>query len=433
MRMGKVKCFLIIILYVITSNSKAQQPANLSNIDKITYSQYMKKDWDNLIKTGEKAIKNGVEFYYLDYRIGIAWYAKHNFTKAIKYLKKVYKSSPNDVFVKTYLYYAYLQTNRFDDARLLSYTFDDKDKETLHIPLKNPFIKFTQASYTTSRIGNYSYYSQNTNDNIEQLVIKNNTVFNFLWGHYIGNRTTLSFSYTKVNQDLEIRPIENNSLLQHLSQPEFYTSLKYHIAYGYSIFAGIHFLKTTISTPVQKENRNSSNIIFRDNATSYSAGITKDFPFFTSTLEASMSNLNLKKQLQPTLTLQFYPLGNNKFYLATKGIYIQEKDANHTNEYYAIKQGLTFRIKHYSFINPSITIGSFKNYTDYNAYIVNNNPDKTKINFENTINIGLKKGKINLFFYYQYNIKENTFEINNIEKRKTYTEQNFLFGINWIF
>ena len=74
-----------------------------------------------------------------------------------------------------------------------------------------------------------------------------------------------------------------------------------------------------------------------------------------------------------------------------------------------------------------------KNYTSYNAFIANNDVDLTKQKYEALLNLGLNKGKFNIILKYQYNIKENEFEVNKSLQYKEFINNSVTVGIKLYF
>ncbi len=61
-------------------------------LTKITYQYYLEQKWDSIIIIGKQAIKSDIDFYYLRYRMGRAYFQTENYALAIlnfeKFLRK---------------------------------------------------------------------------------------------------------------------------------------------------------------------------------------------------------------------------------------------------------------------------------------------------------------------------------------------------------
>ncbi len=432
---------IIYLLILFNFTVFAQIKMNMPSVDKETYKLFLAKDWNNLIKTGKTALNNGIDFYYLNYRMGIAYYEKSNYAKATQYFKKVYKANQNDDTVKEYLYFSYLLSGRYDDARLFGSYFSDKMKTRLGIKLTNPFISAVQLTGKIDMVEDYAY-TPKLNENLDQSIVEKQTWYSFGTEHLINNKTTLMYSFSKTNIENNVYSTDADlpeNYTENINQKQYYISLKQHFGNGFNASVGMHYLNTEFYAPTTEERvgfggQRSFNLYSYNERTFVgSVNLNKSFSIFNTSLETSFSNINNKTQIQPSLSLRIYPFGNNKFYSETKGIYISEKDGANTTNYSVLKQSFGFVIKKYSFISPSVTYGELINFTDFNGYIVNNDVDKLKFRFENYINLGFKKGTFNVFANYRYNVKEATYTVDDIDKKTEYNSQNIFLGVKMYF
>ena len=412
-------------------------------IDKETYNQYLNKDWKGLIKTEKKASKNGIDFYYLQFRTGIAYYELTKYSKAIKYFEKIYSVNPKDEKISEYLYYSYLFSGRFDDARLLAVSFNKKLKEKLQIETEYPFIHALYSATKQEINNNYEYIPQNY-ETVQQEIVLKESWYNLSLEHFACKKFTFFHGYSRLNIEHKILNSDFNSDLppvysEFINQNEYYILTKYHTAKGLNISGGFHFIHTNYFAPSPLKNpfgrKQMNSVLYNINEKSFvgSLSINKYFSIFNTNFEISVSDLNKKIQIQPSLSLRIFPFANNQFYTDTKFIYLTEKDNTVFNFYTVYRQTFGFKFLKYSLINTSITYGDMKNFTSCDAFIVNNDLDLTKLNAEAFINIGLAKGRFNIFFNYQYNLKENTFTVNHIEQNINYTNQAITTGIKWYF
>jgi len=76
-------------------------------IDSTTYALFINENWRSLIDLGKESKKEGVDFYYLKVRMGIAYFKEGKMLSAIKYLEEAYRLNTFDLVVQDYLYWAY--------------------------------------------------------------------------------------------------------------------------------------------------------------------------------------------------------------------------------------------------------------------------------------------------------------------------------------
>ncbi len=153
--MFQIKKIVILYTFLIFSiNLVAQEESSYLTVDKETYSQYLQANWKELIKTGKLSLKNEVDFYYLQVRMGIAYYELKKYRNAIPYFENARKQNTENELVNEYLYYSYLFSGRSFDARKLSGTFTDKLKTKLGIKVK-PIISALNIDLRQEEIENH--------------------------------------------------------------------------------------------------------------------------------------------------------------------------------------------------------------------------------------------------------------------------------------
>ncbi|MCF6183664.1 MAG: hypothetical protein L3J56_03385 [Bacteroidales bacterium] len=436
-----MRAVIINILFIFfVSFSFAQNTITVPAVDKKTYQQYLNKNWNELIKTGKQSLKKGIDFYYLQYRMGIAYYEKKQYAQSVKYFENIYTETPDDELIQEYLYYAYLLSGRIDDAKLLSKSFDNKLTEKLHIETEYPFIRALYIATQQDINEDYSYIPK-SNEQINQKTVTEKSWYNISLEHAIGKRITVFHGYSHLeisNNVIDTNPDLPSEYTENLTQNEYYFSLKYHLTKGLNLTGGLHVLHSVYfaPNPMQTFGRrqfSSALYYYPETSITGSLKLDKSFSVFNISAESSISNINKKLQIQPALSLRIYPFGNDKFYSETRGIYLSERSSTVFTYHPVIKQSFGFTFLKYSFFSPSVTYGDLINYTSYNAFIVNNDIDKTKFRLESYLNIGLAKGRFNIFLNYQYNIKENTFTINGSDSYKQYINQSITGGIKWYF
>jgi len=437
------KIFYIHMLLLISLSLKAQENINYPALDRETYSQYLQKDWKGLLKTGKISLKNNIKFYYLDVRMGIAFYELKKYRKAIPYLEKARKQNRSNELVTEYLYYAYLFSGRSNDARKLTKVLSSELKSKIGIGV-NPIINAINIDLRFENFDNY-YATPSSSELLEQDVRTDYSYFAFGVEHLIEENSRFFWSYSKIKTDITIFDIgDSNEQISddsELSQNQFYFSYQNQLKYGLNLVLAANILnivsKGSVLVPsggwgpggggmVNAETRYVSNQIL-----GY-AGLRKDFANFQLGIGTSLSNLDKVLQIQPGLDLSWYPLSNTNIYLATHANYRMENANSIWDNEMVIKQSLGFRLWTFYF-EPSITFGNIINYTDANAYIVYNDNDVIKDMYEVLVYGSFFKNKLNLFFKYQDYNKTNTYLLNGVDNEITYKNQTLTGGIKWNF
>lgn len=108
-----------------------QDSLNSKRVNIKTLHYYYQKEWKPLLNMGNQAIKAGIDFKYLRYRMGIAHYELGHYNAASANFSLVERASLQDTILQEYLYYSYLFGGRTADARLYTEKLDQRLKRRL--------------------------------------------------------------------------------------------------------------------------------------------------------------------------------------------------------------------------------------------------------------------------------------------------------------
>ena len=440
------KIVLIYTLLIFSISITAQKEISHTEIDKKTYSQYIQSNWKELIKTGKLSLKNEVDFYYLQVRMGIAYYELKKYRKAIPYLERSRKLSVDNELIAEYLYYSYLFSGRVFDARKLSGTFTEKLKTKLGIKV-NPIISALSFDLRREEIEDHTAESA-IDELLQQDVRTGYSYFSFGVEHLIKNNRKIFWSYSRVNingtrYDIgDLNEQIDNEL--DVTQNQFYYSYHNQLKYGLNLVLAANLVNIVSTGSILVPSGGwgggwggSGGMVSADTryATNEIVGyfaLRKDISNFQIGLNSSISNLDKNIQIQPGIDFTYYPFANTNIYLTTNASYQFENINNIWQDELVIKQAIGFRLLTLYF-EPSITYGNIINFTENNAFIINNDNDIIKDRYEFLIYGYFFKSKLNLFIKYQNYIKTNTYLLNGVSNEINYQNQTLTGGIKWTF
>ncbi len=386
-----LELFFILTIIFFSLLTNAQTNTGFKSIENKTYEFYQSQNWDSLIIVGKEALKNNIDYFYLRARLGMAYYQKQNYIKAVQNLEKALEFNSTDLFTLEYLYYSYLFLNREQNAKLLSSKFPESLKSKMNIT-KEKFLNniYFETGYTfsnnISKNGNINLFG---NDSIYGEQDLNGNIFYAHAGlsKSIGKRISLYFGFSNLNIDKEKQIQYKESVLNRDStvkfdwgyenyysndttynyksdkykqhQNEFYINSSIQFNKGFKITPAFHFINVKYSSPYANyiaqnftdtayftlfDNTyhlfDSINEIYTINTETtsinnyvISLSITKNISYFSFDLFGTYSNLNDKKQTQIGLSTAYYPLGNLNLYGVTtiKGFY-EEESRNYKNK-----------------------------------------------------------------------------------------------------
>ncbi|MBN2891457.1 MAG: hypothetical protein JXL97_06305 [Bacteroidales bacterium] len=141
------KGIIIIILFFGFFTSKSQT-LNYLSVDKQTYEKYLAQDWKGVIELGKESKKAGIDFYYLNVRMGVAYFEQGKYLLSILLLEKAIETNPDDEFVKLYLYYDYLYSGLENQSLTVYSSMKPKTKNEIKITSKK--LKDLELSISTS-------------------------------------------------------------------------------------------------------------------------------------------------------------------------------------------------------------------------------------------------------------------------------------------
>lgn len=112
-----MKKTLLLFLITISFQLQAQEQVESASIDSISYAQYMEGDWDGLIATGKLAAEAGIDFKWLQQRLGYAYFIKKQYYRSMQHYENALKYDQGDMLTHLYLYYNGIYTGDAAYAR----------------------------------------------------------------------------------------------------------------------------------------------------------------------------------------------------------------------------------------------------------------------------------------------------------------------------
>jgi tetratricopeptide (TPR) repeat protein len=222
--------YLIILLLFIALRTSAQQPINFATADSITYSCYLSGDWDKLIKTGENALTNNINFKRLQQRLGYAYFVRHDYFAAQTHYEQALIFDQSDSDTQTYLYYCGLNINDQGNANFAAEKMPLELQKKLNISLSKVIDVIDLE---------YNYKSNST------LTRSNPTYMRFGINSQLNLKTSLYQALSSYQQTIDGTAIK---------QPEYFLFLKRSISAHTSLNIGYHYINTKNGTTISNGN-----------------------------------------------------------------------------------------------------------------------------------------------------------------------------------
>ncbi|MBE9468205.1 MAG: hypothetical protein IMY72_07785 [Bacteroidetes bacterium] len=434
------KLIFSLLLVTFISTVKSQEIYNYTSVNNKSFLLYQQNNWKELIKYGNNSLKSNVDFYYLQYRMGIAYYELKNYRKSIPFFEKVVSETPNDNIALEYLYYAYVFSGRTEDARILSHSFTPNLKQKLKFYNENSFVNGIGTEYKTNLYENYKA-DLKIIDNLEQTVSNSFNYFSVNLTHLSKNKLKVfhAFSYINATNDIYSQNYSVDEFTENVNMFQYYINCNWHVAKGSNLSLGLHSVNTNIKAEdIISSNHGGKNVNLlynlKTNNLVFFGAFSKNISLFDIKLSASLSNLNSGTQIQPSLSLYYYPFANTKFYFGTQGFYQYATKDNVNTSKYIIKGNLGFVPFKSLTIEPFIFVGNgIYNFIYNDALVINNSIDKLNNIFGSTFYLSLNKGKMQIFAIFQQSSYTNTYSINGEYNDIKYINNSITGGIKWYF
>jgi hypothetical protein len=435
-----MKHYIIIILFISNITVFANDTLTFKYVDSATYSMYQKQEWKELIKLGNEAIYNNIDYFYLRMRVGIAYYETREFEPAISHFEKALEFNSANETAMEYIYYSLAFSGKSRDAGYYAKTLNQtlKDKIKPELPKKIDKL-FLEGGYNI--IPDFENIKKNIippdekNYRLEKDVTGKFIFAGFGLNHECNKKFSFlhSYSYMKADgfQQLYFADNINHDTLYN----EYNYSLKilqYYFAptfYGrennsFTLFGNIMYLTSnkydykflrTAPIPLPLPTNPPPPVYIYEmpiklktiTSLQFVAGInyTKNYKKSLFDFTATFSNINSYKQIQLTPGYGIY-LNKNKtvFSKSTFTIFFQNPEIRAI-----INQSFSFKITKKLEMDISGSYGTLRNYNENNGYTILNSNDETLYRIGTKISFPIIK-KLSCFASYSFSGKNLPFD-----------------------
>jgi len=425
----------------------AENNADFKNVDQETFKQLESKQWDSLIETAKNAIDNGIDYYYLRLRLGIAYYNKAEYKWAAAQFEKALSFNPWDEAAMEYAYYSYVFSADDAKANRMMTCFPEPMRERFKV--RSP--RFFDSVNFEYGVGTSDNETQNGKIDIdgaaniygEMTRFNDSTYYHVGFKHWLGNYVSIYHGYSalSINMTKQIRSgdIDIVSDKYTTSQTEYYFSPSVQVGRNTKITAAVHLinvsydaLKATYNTTTGSYDTTRPNTTL-NNSVSVLA-LSKDIGSATWSIFGSNSDLNKGKQTEAGLGLAWFPKGTVNLYTNSTVTSFSEKDAD-SNMVFDQMVGL--HLSGPAWLEGYVTSGNMKNFNEKNGFIVYNIGDEIKSRYGVSLLFYFTSG-LNLSLRYQHAGKEAsyvTFTSATASETHTvdYQAQTIIGGLQWKF
>jgi len=414
---------LILIAFLAASSLLSGQQLNFIQVDTLTYNQYLRGEWKELIGSGKTALDNEINYYYLQMRIAYAYFSLEKYRQAIAYYKNALDLSSSDPLAWEYLYYSFRFSGRYNDALAITDRLSNEQRQALDIDMTKKFVSFGLGhsySFSDAAMLQEAVLAGTTTeaDGVQKASISLNSPLVEL-SHRFGKKFILNHKASMMFKNelsyVVVNGFEYFSPEQPIRQFEYGADAEIRLAEGWILNPGIYFISTTI--PVYSEtsygisagrDRSAVGEVVLNNWVEQ-VYIEKQLPFFDIGLSFVHHNFNLSSTNQLGLHGTVYPLANLDLYLSIDA-YMQliSSGVAKSTEYIA-KPLLGFKVHKNLWLELSASLPEQFNFFDVRNKVAYNNLEKTASTMEAYAIIPMYRKNAKLFFGYQYRSSSSYF------------------------
>jgi hypothetical protein len=441
--MGKQSILILVLCIVVTTANAQKVSLSFKKVDSTTYALYLKQDWKSLITLGEKSRAEGIDFYYLKVRMGIAYYKGGKMLSAIKFLEEANKIDSYDVVVQEYLYWAY----KFGGLVLESRLFYTKMSKGLQdkIKLDLPFVTAIDLSILATNNLDYSKMleTDGTSESGDiRYFTENYQLFSLGMSHPLSKKVnfyqrlsvlpTASFQQENASGELVNNAYKGTETRYYANATVALGNRLYLDTYFNVLFGKYDNLNTDNGLSGRGPRgglTSSTSPTIRYTNFVFGGSLTKASYYVRNTVNISVSNLNGYNQFQGGYTLSLYPLGNTL--LVPFGA-IQYHNEN-TNSNIVYTGGLSLNTKKMS-ITGYGNIGNIRNFIANSGAIIYNQTETALSEYGLTLQFYTKNVIVKVG--YSFMEMEDNYSNQNretISKVFNFNQQNITGGVTWEF
>jgi len=339
---------IIIFLSLFCSlGIRAQTSMNYTEVNERSLALYTEGKWHDLLIYGKQAITQGQDFVALRLRTGYAAWMEENYTEAIKHYEAVLQKDAYQETAHDFIRRCRIQLNQAELGEHEQPFINKASRE-----------KFQQQSFGITQAAVESGIK------FTNIVGRENANYNRLEiGLRLGWNFHLTQSAVLYNQTISEPKLiyVNNNISIPINQKEYYAKLTANINRHWQAKAVYHYLYTPFNNFTY--NNQAAMMGIRHNG--YKLNVQAD---------ALFANLTDTSSQQYNLSLEYLPLGNNRFYsYSTASLRVRNNENN-----FNFKQVLGYRILKQAWLEAHTTIGGFQNYFENDALYLYNAIDPTK-------------------------------------------------------
>lgn len=437
-----ITCLTVVLLM----HANAQERLNYKETDIKSYDLYLQKNWTELIAFSSEARQQGIDFYYLQMRTGIAYYNLGKYRASSEWFLKAWENDHSSELLQEYLYYSLIYSGRILEARKLSSQFSEGLKKTLNIKSN----RITRMAYEGGYIFNSDFDELKRSsftgefelgsDYGETYLLKDFTFHSLDLNHQIFPNLSLNhnITYLDVNREATIDWGERFSSPLKIRQFQYFVNPVWVIGSKLNVSTSLNLIFGDGETFIGGYD-NAYNKVFQTSKVTFSDFVVSGSLWYeiknvSPGVELNVGEIDKQRFTQASAWISYYPLSNASLYFTPK---VYFKSGGFAKDFgwnaFGILAGGQFGKAH---LSGQYLFGEMENFVESGGYLISNFPGTSDRKIMGSIYYPIGKKFQFVFRYINQDITENyriyTAGIESGTQKYTYTKQTITGGISWI-
>ena len=436
---------LMVVFTSFLLMAQAQQKLNYPEVDKVSYQLYLERKWTELIDYSKEARRQGIDFFYLQARTGIAYYNLKKYRAASEWFLKAWENDQSFEWLQEYLYYSLLWGGRASEAYKLAGSFSPEMQDKLAFPGKKITWAALETGYTfnpdfeTLTEATHGQQAGVGEDYGEAFYLKNYHFESFDLSHRItpGISVNHNLTYVGLNREQHVDWGGKNTFtsktnqFQYFVNPTLVLGKKIYVSSGLSLIWG-EFSYASGGISGNRRFFGDAAIDYRDLV--FSTSVWSHFGNISPGIEYNYANINNAGFRQYSAWLTYYPFSNANFYLTPRVYFKNDEEGGFGYNTFGISGGAKLGPVHF---HGQYLTGEMENFIESGGYVVSNFPGVSEQKFSGSLYFPTGKKYQFVLRYLSQDVTETYKVYTNLTESNSviynYVKYTLTAGISWNF
>lgn len=413
-----------------------QNTMSFKVVDSTSYALFLKQDWKSLIELGKTSKKNGIDFYYLKVRLGIANFKEGKYLIAIKYLEQAYQLNKFDVVVQDYLYWAYHYGGMPLEADMLYAKMDANLKDSINKKLL--FVSGIDVGIVATNNSDFDALLTKSNgaESIDYRIFPEKYQLYMLgFNHRFSRSTNFYHRLTVMPTSLLLQENVNGSIKNSSfkgTETRYYADATFGLGKRWYLDTNLGlFFGSFNEVAIFNDNPINTSLKSKYTDVLFGVSVSRSCYYLRQSLNISYSNLGEFNQFQAGYSLSLYPLGNTLL-VPFGSFQYQNETSDVTDETHIVYTGgISINTKDVT-ITGYFNSGEMHNFNSNNGSVIYNQSAICLNEYGAIMQIYIKKAVLKLGYSFM-NMEDYYFTDEIAVSSYKFNQQNLIAGFTWNF